>query len=283
MQSSAVVSNSLMIAVGGLTVKLRCDDQAVVKALLGRYRDFLSDGRPQLEARVLVKGDQRSSSLLDTGVKFERKILQLTAPGYGGFVDVHAGQAELELSSRQPTEEIEYFLRMIYALLAFENRGLLFHAAGIVRSNQAYLFFGHSGAGKTTVARVSTDCLVLNDDLVVLLPEEASGGAETAWMAYGTPFWNPTQVQPSRQGAPVGGLFRLVQDQRVFLEPMGKGRALAELISNVPVIPDDPDRNDDLIVRCLDLLDTLPAHRLHFLPDDSFWDAIASMSPGGNS
>lgn len=283
MKGSAVSSNSLKIAIAGITVKLICNDETIVKVLLERYRDFLSDGQPQLKASVLIKGNQRSSSLLDTAVKFEHKILQFTASGYQGYVDVDAGRAQLEVSSLQPAEEIEYFLRIIYALLAFENRGLLFHAAGIVRANRAYLFFGHSGAGKTTAARVSTGCLVLNDDLVLLLPEEDCGGAKTGWVASGTPFWNPSQVKPSRQGAPAAGLFRLVQDKRVFVEPMRKGHALAELIANVPVIPDDPDRNDDLIVRCLELLEAIPAYRLHFLPDNSFWDAITAVSLSGNS
>ncbi|HEX6306199.1 MAG TPA: hypothetical protein VFZ76_18510 [Anaerolineales bacterium] len=283
MNNNATASNSLKIAVAGLTVKLLCEDAALLNVLVQRYRDFVSERPAHLEASVWVTGRQRSSSLLDTGVKFEQSVLRFTAAGYEGFIDARAGRAELHLSSHQPVEEIEYFLRIIYALLAFDNQGLLFHAAGIVRADQAYLFFGHSGAGKTTAARVSAGHLVLNDDLVLLIPEEAGDGSNTAWMVYGTPFWNPSQVKPASQGAQAAGLFRLVQDERVFIEPMRKGYALAELISNVPVIPDDPDRNDDLIVRCLDLLGSLPAYRLHFLPDDSFWRVIAAADRGGNS
>ena len=78
---------------------------------------------------------------------------------------------------RAAFEEVEYFLRVIYALLVFQAGGLLFHAAGIVRDGQCYLFFGHSGSGKTTVARLSSTDLVLNDDLVVLIPRQISSGS----------------------------------------------------------------------------------------------------------
>lgn len=283
MKNNATILNSLNIAVAGLTVNLVCEDAVIIKVLSERYQDFLSKNPAHVEARVFIKGNQRSSSLLDAAVIFEHRVLSFTAPGFEGYVDAGAGQAKLQLSSRHPAEEIEYFLRIVYALLAFENQGLLFHAAGIVKAERAYLFFGHSGAGKTTVARRSEGYLVLNDDLVLLMPETDTGSADLAWMAYGTPFWNPSQVKPTCHGAPAAGLYRLVQDKQVFTEPMRKAHALAELISNVPVIPDDPDRNDDLIVRCLDLLDTLPAYRLHFLPDSSFWKAIAPADLGGDS
>jgi hypothetical protein len=93
-------------------------------------------------------------------------------------------------------------------------------------------------------------------------------------MAYATPFWNPTQVTPTNQGAPVIGLYRLVQDKEVYLEPMGPGEGLAELVSNVPVIPDDPSRGEALLQRCAELIKVVPVNRLHFLPDSSFWEVV---------
>jgi len=66
----------------------------------------------------------------------------------------------------------------------------------------------------------------------------------------------------------------VVQDIEVYLEPMGSGQALAELVSNIPVIPDDPSRGEILLQRGKRFLDSVPAQRLHFLPDDSFWKVI---------
>jgi hypothetical protein len=136
------------------------------------------------------------------------------------------------------------------------------------------LFFGHSGSGKTTVARVSRDDIVLNDDLLLLIPGNSGENRKIRWIANATPFWNPTQVSPSNHSGPVVGLYRLVQDIEVYLEPMGAGQALAELISNIPVIPDDPSRIEILLNRVNEFLESVPAYRLHFLPDDSFWNVI---------
>lgn len=267
--SVRTTQHSCSLSIAGLTVCVSSDSTALVDRLCRRYQAFSGLGAAHLAVRVQVTGRRRISALLDTGMVFRDGLLHFTAPGYEGFIDEEGGVAELSLSSMQPVEDVDYFLRVAYALLAFRAGGLLFHAAGIVRGGGAYLFFGPSGGGKTTVARLSPDDLVLNDDLVLLMPR-ADG-----WEAYATPFWNPSQVRsPGPCSAPLAGMFRLVQDTAVYLEEMGPARALAELVSSVPVISADPARSLELLEvgRCLG--DAVPVYRLHFLPDASFWDVV---------
>ena len=59
------------------------------------------------------------------------------------------------------------FLRVTYALLLIRHGGFLFHSAGMIRNGCGYLFYGHSGSGKTTVSRLSQNHVtLLSDDLV---------------------------------------------------------------------------------------------------------------------
>jgi hypothetical protein len=102
-----------------------------------------------------------------------------------------AQRAHLSVVAPHPFEPIDYFVRAALALLAFEAGGLLFHAAGLAWRGNGYAFFGNSGSGKTTVARVSSHAQILNDDLVVLLPDAVR------WNIHATPFSNPTQVTPA--------------------------------------------------------------------------------------
>lgn len=266
--------SAIDLSVAGIGIRIYCNDPGVADRLRWRYADFSASSRPKFEAWVILEGDLRLNALQNTGVIFRDHVLHFTAQGYTGRIDVKENRGQLNLSSKHPLEDIDYFIRVVCALLAFENNGVMFHAAGVVREGRAFLFFGHSGAGKTTVARLSAGGLILNDDLLVLLPRGGSAEPQASWIAHATPFWNPTQVKPASESARVAGLFRLVQDRQVFLEPMGKAQALAEFLSNIPVIPDDPQRNAILIDRSLRLLDDVPVFRLHFLPDDSFWPVI---------
>ena len=258
------------LSIAGIGVAVRCNDASLAARLRRRYRAFPATGTIQLTARIDLAGQLRATALLDTGTTFRDGVLHFTAPGYEGFIDEKAGEAQLLLSSAQPLEEVDYFLRVAYALLALRAGGLLFHAAGIVRRGRGYLFFGHSGSGKTTVARLSPDDLVLNDDLVLLMPKGRR------WVVHATPFWNPTQVRPTCRSVPLTAMFRLVQDKEVYLEEMGRGEMLAELVANVPVIPSDPIRSHKLLEVGRRLLRQVPIYRLHFRPDASFWRVVES-------
>lgn len=266
----------MSVNVAGINVVVTSTNSGLLAALQTRYQDYLDEGEVKLKVIINLKGRHRESSLLDTGTTFKDKRCVFTAPGYEGYIDIDEKYGELNLSSRRPVDEVDYYLRVAYALLAFEVGGLMFHTAGIVRKGEAHLFFGHSGSGKTTVSRVSKNDIVLNDDLLILLPQSSGNQENRNWIASSTPFWNPSQVQPTHRSAPVAGIYRLVQNHDVYLEPMGSGQALAEMISNIPVIPDDPARGIELLKRGTSILRDVPAYRLHFLPDDSFWGVIDS-------
>jgi hypothetical protein len=260
------------LAIAGLGARLICNDPALATALRGRYAAFPLHDSVLVSATITVAGAERAAPLHDPALDFDGDSVRFSTPTYTGWIDAAGGRAELTLSSAYALEDVEYFVRVIYALLAFRAGGLLFHAAGIVRDGRGYLFCGASGSGKTTVARLSPADQVLNDDLVILLPEHEH------WIVHATPFWNPSQVRPDGNlHAPVAALLRLVQAPTVALEPMGVGQALAEAIANVPVLPANPAFGLALLLRGQQLLRTIPAYRLHFLPDPSFWLLVTGL------
>jgi len=162
-------------------------------------------------------------------------------------------------------------LRTVFALAVFNAGGLLLHAAGIVHNQFAYLFSGHSGSGKSTVTQLISLENALNDDLVLLLPKE------TGWVAYATPFWNAGMEKRNRPSARVAGVFSLVQDTRDFLLRMDKSHTVAELVSNVPVIPANINWGKELLLRCESLAKELNAYELHFQKKHSFWELITGL------
>ncbi len=256
------------LTIAGISVAVETEDSGLTEKLRLRYEDFPLIGDPQLIARINWTNLGRRQPTPAPETVFDGDQLAFKTPGFSGLIDVNRLCACLDLISTSPVEDVDYFLRLAYSLLVFSRKGIMFHAAGIVRNGAAYLFFGHSGSGKTTVARLSTGAKVLNDDLVVLLPDSEK------WKVFSTPFWNPDQVRPSIGSAPLAGLYRLVQDRNVYTEAMRPAQALAEFVASVPVIPTSPRLNRVLVERGLSLLASIPACRLHFLPDASFWQVV---------
>ncbi|MFN2126302.1 MAG: hypothetical protein ACK2TU_00440 [Anaerolineales bacterium] len=247
----------------------------MVENLAARYAAFPSSHKIQFTAQINLVGAERISSLLDTKTNFQNGILNFSAPGYQGYINEKAGFGYLELSSAYPIEDIDYFLRVALALVAHNADCILMHTAGIIRNERAYLFFGHSGSGKTTICQSSLNSSslgalkILNDDLILLQPHG------DIWLAHGTPFWNPTQIaEPSNQYAPIAGLYYLIQDKQVFTQKLSKSKAIAALLSNIPVIPQDSVRSIHLLNLLNRIQNDAPVCELHFLPDDSFWNVI---------
>lgn len=263
--------HDIVFVIAGIPAALCVEDVSLSPRLEERYKAFACEKTPEFKVYIKTLSTPVSQNFMaEVMFRYESggNKIAFDIPGFYGDIDLGGGKANLFTSANQVVETTDYLLRVIFALIVFIKGGILFHGAGIIRNGETYLFFGHSGSGKSTVARLSPNDIVINDDLVVLMPQE------DGWAVYATPFWNPTQVRPVPTSAPLEGLYRLVQDKKVYLEPLGTGQGLAELISNIPVIPDNPFLNMELFSRCRDLLEKIPAFRLHFLPDDSFWQVI---------
>ena len=189
----------------------------------------------------------------------------LEHPGFEGIVSTDEACAEIALHPNARAADVGYFLRVALTCQAFVRGAILFHTAAILHRGRGYAFFGTSGSGKTTAARLSRPDPVLNDDLVLLWPENAG------WVMMATPFG---KRRGDIKKAPLSALLRLVKSPDVSIERLPPGRALAELIANSPVISGDPQWLPTLMARWETVLDQVPVYALEFRREPSFWEVI---------
>jgi hypothetical protein len=191
----------------------------------------------------------------------------LDAPEARGRIDLDSRRAALALSNDVFFGGLDYFLRILTALLAYRDGGLLVHGAGLLAGGGVHLFVGRSGSGKSTVVALSPQALALGDDLIVLRPGEAG------WRAYGTPFWNPETQRRDGQttSGRLAGIYKLVQDRDVYLEAVSPAAATGELMVDCPIINGDAVELPGLLGRCRQLAQAVPVQWLHFRKDPGFW------------
>lgn len=194
-----------------------------------------------------------------------------------GSIDFAAGTAELTLTHRGATEfrmSLENFLRVAGQLLLMRRDAFLLHSAGVLEGERCYLFFGHSGAGKSTATALSEPRRALSDDMVLI---DLSGPRV---MAHAVPFYGLFPLKERVRGAfPVAGGFRLRQAGDDHLERLPPARATATVSASVPFIHDmglSPERLTDLT---LDFCRRVPVYDLHFTRSQRFWDVLAA-EPG---
>ena len=172
---------------------------------------------------------------------------------------------------------LENFFRVLASYCLIEEGAVLVHAAALARHGKGYLFYGPSGAGKTTVSRNRGDADLLSDDQglltvdgeMVLLSATPFRGGERIHRhpgAIALPNVNRT--------VPLAGLYHLVQAKDVQVREMPRARQIASLLTAVPIFHGAPYNNARLLDIAAAIVARVPARELHFLPDGSYWDAI---------
>lgn len=264
------------LAIAGWRIRLECRPAEMEGAVAGRYAAFVvsDETPPDAQVTVTVGPEMVSASRgeLSTQIRvdFQEEAALVYAPDACGRININSWMAWLDSSRSAFSSNLEYFLRILCALLAYRSGGLMMHGAGLLVGKQAYLFIGHSGSGKSTVVALSVHALALGDDLILLRPEDAG------WRAYGTPFWN--EGAPRREGQTASGLligiYSLVQDRDVYLQTMTPAAVTAGLAANCPVVSGDVTELPGLLRRCQRLGADVSVQLLHFRKDATFWNLL---------
>jgi hypothetical protein len=148
---------------------------------------------------------------------------------------------------------------------------LVVHCCGLVVEGAAVIFCGHSGAGKSTTARLWSrlrpDTLVLSDDRIVLEPRGRG------FRAHGTP-WHGEGRFAAPGAAPLRALFFLRHGARTRLAPLTVADAAARLFARTFPPPWDASLIAKTLGTCGRVTEAVPAWDLSFRPDASAVDAV---------
>jgi len=175
-------------------------------------------------------------------------------------------------ASGQPVFPLEYpvdELAMMHRLALGE--GVELHALGLEdEDGSGYLFLGHSGAGKSTTARLWSSLpgvKLLSDDRIILRKKDSQ-----YWM-YGTP-WHGDAGVSSQGSAQLSAIFLLEQAHLNEIHPLPGAKAAAELFARCFV----PHYLGEGLQFALDFFDELtrsiPCSVFRFVPMQSAVEAI---------
>ena len=182
---------------------------------------------------------------------------------------------------RRPPSALSYPLDELLFQHRFAREGSMeVHAFGVAGEDGALLFCGHSGAGKTTMARLwrrrRPGDLILSDDRVIVRP--GKGGL---W-AYGTP-WHGEGCFGSPEGRPVGAVFFLRHARRTVATRLDVPAAASRLFVRTFPPPWDRDALDAVLGTCSRLAGDVPCYDLGVCPGKSVLDVVRSAVQSSNA
>jgi hypothetical protein len=149
------------------------------------------------------------------------------------------------------------------------------HCSAVVLDGRAWLFCGHSGAGKTTTARLwrrtRPRTVILSDDRAVLGLQRGR-----VW-AHGTP-WHGTGGFEAALSRPLAAICFLEQAAESALHPVGGGEAGALLFARSFMPMWGRDGVDAALALCEQVTARVPCYRLSFRKDRSAVDVVLQQA-----
>jgi hypothetical protein len=195
-------------------------------------------------------------------------MIRFTSHFEQGWIDRPSREGVLTMRERGNPEN---FLRVLYAWECLERGGLILHASGVIRDGRSYVFFGPSGAGKTTIARMSCpeSNTVLSDDLVIL------GWDGGVLHAYGVPFRGELLEAPrNNAAAPLAGLYLLSKGENHSISRVSSAEAVARLTAATPFVTTSTQSVKQVLAVCEEVNRAVPVRRLAFAKHPGFWEYL---------
>lgn len=259
---------SVVIAIGGVPVRVNTTDSDFLELLQNRYAGFVSDeGRAEYDFDVELTPPVFDGRDADVSVTHHlgRWLLQR-----GDF------RAEWEPATRRGSihqtanpYSIDAVLRIVHTLVLAKQGGFLLHSASAIRNGKAFLFAGVSGAGKTTISRLApADATLLTDEISYVRKRDAG------YVAFGTPFTGELAKLGENASAPVAALYLLAQGPENRIEPVAVADAGRELLTNMLFFAEDQEMVHWAFQAACDFVHRVPVHRLTFVPDARVWEMI---------
>jgi len=182
--------------------------------------DFDSGGIWEL--RILPDSSEEVCFYTATEAGTRLPMIRLTlAAGFNRVQLVHAPVRKHDRSIPIGYPIDEYLM----ARLLGRAGGIILHACALREGTAAFVFMGHSGAGKSTMTALaeSAGAEVLSDDRTIVTVQHE---VVSAW---GTP-WHGTYSKGSPNCASVRGIFLLVQAEEDAIIPFEGARAFQEML-----------------------------------------------------
>jgi hypothetical protein len=165
---------------------------------------------------------------------------------------------------------LKHALMNIYsAFILHHNWGLLIHSSCVMDDHKAHLFAGHSGAGKSTAAKLSSPRPLLSDEATLVKVTKDS------ITIYDSPFRSEQEGSGDQAPVPLTSIQLLFQSTQIERLQLMKSEAYIQLIDKVFYWK----RNGEEVTRIMKMLRTIvnqvPVYNLKFQKNNKFWELIS--------
>lgn len=263
-----IESYSVVIAIGGVAVRVNTTDADFIDMLEERYAGFVSaDEQAEFEFDIELSELKPEDPNADVSVTLRSGRWLMTRGDFRAEWAPSTRTGWIRQSANPYS--IDAVLRIVHTLVLARQGGFLLHSASAIRNGKAFLFAGVSGAGKTTISRLAPpDATLLTDEISYVRKQGEN------YAAFGTPFTGELAKLGENASAPLAALYLLAQGPENRIDPVGVADAGRELLANMLFFAEDQESVEQVFQSACDFVQRVPVCRLTFVPDARVWEMI---------
>lgn len=259
---------NVVIAIGGIPVRVNTTDPGFLEMLENRYAGFVSEeARTEFDFDVDLVAPESANRDADVSVKHRSGRWFMERGDFRAEWEPATRKGWIRQSSNPYS--IDAVLRIVHTLVLARQGGFLLHSASAIRNGKAFLFAGVSGAGKTTISRLApADATLLTDEISYVRKQDED------YFAFGTPFTGELAKLGENTSAPLAALYLLAQGPENKIEPVAAPDAARGLLANMLFFAEDQEMVHWAFQAACDFVHRVPVYRLTFAPDARVWEMI---------
>jgi hypothetical protein len=268
----------LKLAVGALVAELRgasfLDDAH--SDVLGRF-SVAPDTQPDFVVDIswgdLPLADWHTSAVRRFEMDADRLVVRMEADELTASFDIPRRCVEVHLAGAWPRALVAPLTRASQLFGLTTGKALHLHASAVERDGWAYIFMGHSEAGKSTVAFLSRDAgvgRIMREEMTAVgdLSSDEPPAAHTL------PSTEKNRLPAEPAAVPLRAIYWLVQAEADSVQTVDLPQQVRHLCSAASI----GIRHRTLTVAAIELAERLarrvPVKELRFRPTPDFWQAI---------
>ena len=259
---------SVVLAIGGVAMRVNTTDSGFLELLQKRYSGFVStESAAEFEFDVELVEPRFSDPDAEVNVRYRSGRWFMERADFRA--EWNPATRSGSIRQKATPYSMDAVLRIVHTLVLAQEGGFLLHSASAIRNGKAFLFAGVSGAGKTTISRLApADATLLTDEISYLRK------LDEGYVAFGTPFTGELTKLGENTSAPVAALYLLTRGLENRIEPVAVADAGRELLANVLFFAEDPELVHRVFQTACDFVHRVPVYRLTFVPDARVWEMI---------